>query len=75
LAWNLKYKCTKMMGALGYELFVGLATQVIDPVRKEELVWLTPPDSFIIYIKYSRKLRGVIWCKRCAGAPCWMTQQ
>jgi len=27
-----------MMGALGYELFVGLATQVIDPVRKEELV-------------------------------------
>jgi len=36
------------MGALGYELFVGLATQVIDPVRKEELVWSTPPDSFII---------------------------
>jgi len=27
-----------MMGALGYELFVGLATQVIDPVRKEELM-------------------------------------
>ena len=46
------------MGALGYELFVGLATQVIDPVRKEELVWLTPPDSFIIYSKYSKKLRG-----------------
>jgi len=26
------------MGALGYELFVGLATQVIYPVRKEELI-------------------------------------
>jgi hypothetical protein len=38
LVWNLNIKVQKMMGALGYELFVGLATQFIDPVRKEELV-------------------------------------